>query len=234
MKIRAILLDMDDTLYDERDYVLSGFRVVAEAISRASGEMADNIIADLVETLERYGRGHVFDVVVPRYLPNSSEALITDLVTVYREHVPTIELYAGVRELLAELRRSFKLAVVTDGAAGMQRRKVAALGLESMVDSVVYCWEEQAPKPATAGFAVALSSLGILPSEAVILGDNPAHDMLAGKMLGCRTIRVRTGRLATSPTPPQATAWLELGSILEMEKILPLLSGPFPERNDLS
>jgi putative hydrolase of the HAD superfamily len=205
----ALILDLDDTLYDERDYVLSGFRAVASRFPQA-----DRLFAAMVAELDAHGRGRVFDVAL-------AEAGITadvgELVEAYRQHEPKIALWPGVAEALAELRRDHRLAVVTDGLGIMQRRKVAALGVEPLVDAVLYCWEHDSPKPDPAPYAEALRRLGAKPEEAVVIGDNPRHDMAAARALGCRSIRVLTGRFAGetgAPADATVAGFVEVPGVL--------------------
>ena len=193
--IRALLIDMDDTLYDERSYVLSGFRAEAAEIARRFAAADENaLFADMVAELDAHGRARVFDAALAQAGLRGDPSQISELVEIYRTHSPALALWPGVSETLAGLRIDYRLAIVTDGLGGMQRRKVAALGLTERVDAVVYCWECDAPKPDPAGYLHALRMLGAGADEAVVIGDRPTHDMAAAAAIGSRSIRVRTGR----------------------------------------
>jgi len=195
--LRAVLIDMDDTLYDERAYVLSGFRAVAEAIAGRHPEVdVDGLFADMTAELDARGRGKVFDQALMQAGLTPTPDLIAGLVRVYREHHPRIALWPGVAEALAEIGARCRTAIVTDGLAVMQRRKVEALGLAARVDEVLYCWEHDAAKPAPTCYFEALRRLGARAEEAVVIGDRPDHDMAAARAVGCRSIRVLTGRFA--------------------------------------
>lgn len=194
--IRALILDLDGTLYDERDYVLSGFRVVAEEIARLADADAAALFDVMVTELHEHGRGKVFDKALTQAGLDVGRDRVAALVTLYREHRPDIALWPGVADTLAALRGDYRFALVTDGLSLMQRRKVEALGVEALVDAVLYCWEHESPKPDPACYAEALRRLEAKPEEAVVIGDNPGHDMAAAKAVGCRSIRVLTGRFA--------------------------------------
>jgi putative hydrolase of the HAD superfamily len=195
--IRALLIDLDDTLYDERSYVLSGFRAVAAEIARAHPALnATKLHADMVTELDANGRGRVFDAALARAGITPGPSRIAELVEVYRNHRPALRFWPGVAQTLADLRRDYRLAIITDGLGVMQRNKAAALGLAERVETIVYCWELNAPKPDPAGYVLALRQLGAGVDEAVVIGDRPDHDMAAAAALGCRSIRVRAGRYA--------------------------------------
>lgn len=217
---RALLIDLDDTLYDERSYVLSGFRAVADEVARRFPHVdASRLLADMTAELDAHGRGKVFDRALEHAGVAAETSLVAELVQAYREHRPDIGLWPGVAETLADLRRDYRLAIVTDGLGLMQRRKIEALGVESLVDEVLVCWEHEAPKPDPACYLEALRRLDVPPEAAVVIGDNPGHDMAAARAIGSRSIRVLTGRFATEddaglPADAVAPHFTAVGPIL--------------------
>ena len=208
--VRALLIDLDDTLYDERTYVLSGFRAVAAEVARRFVHVdSDGLFRGMVAELDAHGRGKVFDRALEGAGVAADRPLVEALLETYRDHRPDIALWPGVAEALDALARDHRLAVVTDGLGRMQRRKVEALDLERRVHEVLFCWEHEAPKPETACYIEALRRLGATPEDAVVIGDNPEHDMAAAKAIGARSIRVMTGRFARrgdAGFAPDATA----------------------------
>lgn len=207
--VRALIVDLDDTLYDERTYVLSGFDAVAREIARRfPGVATGPLVAKMVAELDAHGRGRVFDGALEHAGVAAGPQLVEDLVHAYRDHRPRIALWPGVADTLARLALDYRLAVVTDGLAQMQRRKVEALGVSGLVAHVLYCWEHEAPKPNPACYIEALRRLEARPEDAVVIGDNPGHDMAAARAIGSRSIRVLTGRFAglgDGGFPPDAT-----------------------------
>jgi putative hydrolase of the HAD superfamily len=217
---RALIIDLDDTLYDERSYVLSGFQAVAEDVSRRFAHVdAQGLYAGMVAELGRHGRGRVFDRALADVGVSADRHLVDSLVATYRSHRPRIALWPGVADALSDLARDHRLAVITDGLPLMQRLKADALGVSSLVEVVLYCWEHDAPKPDPACYVEALRRLDVRPAEAVVIGDNPGHDMAAARAVGCRSIRLLTGRFARQADggfPPDAWApsFLDVATIL--------------------
>ena len=226
----AILLDLDDTLYDETAYMRSGFAAVAIGIADMAGYAPGKVLEVLLDIERREGRGHVFDTALAAFGLAADPRVVQDLVAAYRSHRPQIQLYAGVRELLARLRRRGCTAIVTDGLPQMQRHKVAALDLQVAVDAIVYTWELAAPKPDPTGYLDALVKVGASPADAVVIGDNPHHDMIAARAIGARAIRIRTGRFAQVPAPLGAEPDLEIAGIGELEAALDALAPPARSR----
>jgi putative hydrolase of the HAD superfamily len=189
---RCFLVDLDDTLFAELDYVDSGYRAISSKIATETNASADDVLFRLRYELRKFGRVGAFDRVLSHF--NSTKTNVSALVAAYRDHEPDIQFYPGARNALIKLRALAPIAIVTDGTAAMQRRKIETLQLKSLVDTIVYCWECQAPKPAILGYEIAAEQLGCEIKNAIIIGDDPLHDMAAAALIGARSIRVRTGR----------------------------------------
>lgn len=219
----VLLFDLDETLYPERDYVLSGFAAVAERLAHEYNLDPIAAYTDMVRRLDAEGRGAIFDGVLMGAGVEPSPERVRGLVETYREHRPAIAFYPGVESMLRRLRQDYALAVVTDGLALMQRRKVEALGVPELVDTVVLCDECGAAKPDPAGFRIAHGRLGGGP--ALLVGDNPGHDMAAAAALGLPAVRVLSGRFAATATPPQWPA-VEISGLDELEPLIARLLPP--------
>lgn len=187
--MRAVLFDLDQTLYPEADYVRSGFRAVAAFLVERCGGTATAWAEEMESVLWAEGRSGVFDRLHERHGWGVRVSPLA-MVHVYRTHVPKLRLHADAAALLDELDRP--LGLVTDGHATVQHRKIAALGLATRMDAVVCTADLGSPaaKPAVAGFRVCLERLGIEPRHAVYVGDDLAKDFAGPRALGMRTVRV--------------------------------------------
>ena len=221
MTIRALVFDLDDTLYPERKYVESGFKAVAKAIAGQSGGKPANYFDFMITALEQNGRGRIFDDLLEQFSLPAEKFPIETLVNLYRQHEPLIELYPGVEEMLRRLRKNYRLAIVTDGTAIMQRRKITALALCTMVDEVIYCWELAAPKPSPDGFQAAMQQLAVTPADTIIIGDRPDHDLAAAFAIGCLAIRIASNRFAHLPSPNHPTLLAECAEVTAIESLIP-------------
>jgi putative hydrolase of the HAD superfamily len=189
---RAILFDMDDTLYLERDYVMSGFGAVARWLETETGIPAAATRLRLIDLFEEGERGNTFDHCLAQFgLP--TEPLVSEMVEVYRTHVPDIAPFAGMRELLHLLGDRHVLGMLSDGFLSVQQRKFAALGLDGVFGCVVFSdqWGREAWKPDSRPYVEALECLGVSGPEAVYVADNPTKDFIGARQLGLATIRLR-------------------------------------------
>lgn len=213
----AYLIDLDDTLYEEKQFVLSGYGVVSEHIAGRSAFSAPEIYDYLHYVVLKFGRSGAFDRLLSAF--DLGSVRVTELVDIYRNHSPKISFYPGVGDVLGELRKIAPLAVVTDGAAAMQRQKVAALSLAKFVDVVVLCDDLNAPKPDVTAFEFGAQQLGTAIDECAIIGDDPMHDIAAAKSLGIQAIRVKTGRFAELPTPDASPQVVEVDRFRDLSRI---------------
>ena len=199
MKCKAIIFDMDDTLFLEKYYVLSGFKQVSLFLNEQFGIDTQESYKFLENRFENYGRNKIFDLLLQK---NSSDlgvvnidSLIIRLVKVYRNHEPDIKLNPIVVNILKKIRKKkIKIAIATDGLPKMQRNKFYALGLDRLVDEMVCCWDHDAAKPSIKCFKIAARMLNVNIKNCVIVGDHPQHDIVPARILGAISYRVKTGR----------------------------------------
>lgn len=197
--MKAVLFDLDDTLYPERAFVESGFRAVSRFLAARHDLDEGGLLARMLAILDREGRGKIFDRVLDE-LGLFTEERVRLLVHLYRTHKPAIALFEDAAPTLAGLReRGVQVGVVTDGMASVQRQKLAALRLERHLD-VVVCSDELGPeywKPSPAPFRVALELLETEPDRAAYVGDNVLKDFAGPNQLGMLSIAVRRPGVVT-------------------------------------
>jgi putative hydrolase of the HAD superfamily len=196
--------DLDDTLYDERTYVKSGFRAVSEHLERTRGVPSSTSFGTLMRSLETSPRGTQIDELL-RTLGLWTKGLVRELVFVYRHHDPDIALPVSTAEALVTLREAgHRLYLVTDGHKVVQAKKIAALGI---ADQFERCYLTNRygvahNKPSVHVFDLILRRERATGRSLVYVGDDPAKDFVGVRTLGAATIRVRAGRHAgVAPRP---------------------------------
>ncbi len=202
---KAIIFDLDDTLYPELAFVKSGFRHVAAACGERFDLDPTQVYAEFFQLHQSGKRGKIFDAWLETHgLP--MEPHRDWMVTAYRLHDPTIALHPGVPQLLSQLRDAgLALGVISDGPWRMQRKKFAALELAAYFAQVQFTDElgRDRWKPHPAAFEIVLARLKARAEQAVYVGDNPQKDFIGARQLGLGTIRVRyPGGVYTESEPP--------------------------------
>ena len=185
--LKAIIFDLDDTLYGEKEYVRSGYQKIAEILPSV-----ENAAEKLWKLFEE--RKPAIDELLK--LENIvSEEVKQECLHVYRNQIPNIHLYPGVKDMITEFRKSgIKLGIITDGRPEGQRAKVEVLGLETMVNHIIVTDEFGGPefrKPNPLAFETMKRVLDVEYSEMCYVGDNIKKDFISPEKLGMRSIWFR-------------------------------------------
>jgi putative hydrolase of the HAD superfamily len=175
----VVVLDLDDTLYNEVEYVLSGMRAVTAQINATYKSALTTELVDAYLNKHRDVWGLACSLLG---LPvQTKEAFLW----MYRLHVPEIALSPQVAAWLDGLSKAkAQLAVLTDGRSVSQRLKLASLGLG---DLPAYVSEEYgSEKPSPQRYEEIMRRW---PGKRyVYIGDNPRKDFIAPNRLGWLTL----------------------------------------------
>ncbi len=203
---RAVLFDLDDTLYPLDRFVVSGFAAVAAHLERSWGVARRVSLVTLLRAFHSTARGRELQCCLA--MNALSPSVLPDLLDVMRTHVPRLRLPRPSLRTLTALRAGWRIGIVTNGCPAMQARKVAALGLAPLVDSVIYAHDlgRGVGKPDAAVFLEAAHRLRVPVERTVFVGDNPVTDLAGAAGVGMRTIHVAGRRAAGAIVPHGADA----------------------------
>ncbi|NKC11913.1 MAG: HAD hydrolase-like protein [Gammaproteobacteria bacterium] len=192
-----IIFDLDDTLYPERSFALSGFRAAAEwarrewAMQDKAGDMAEEMIA----LLDAGHLGGLFKISLKRHLPEASDEDLAQLIEIYRRHRPDIELFEDAARALDVCAELGPLGLITDGTAYLQQNKVRALGIAERFVKILYTGalgEARAfYKPHPKAYESMEAALPGAGAHFVYVGDNPKKDFITPNRRGWTTVQVR-------------------------------------------
>ena len=226
--VRAVLLDLDDTLYPQQDFLDLAWCAVAQRGARL-GLDRDRLHAELVRACAAgSARGGIIDEAVRRLVGEDGRELVGELVASFHAVRPAwLTPYSGVPRALRELRARVPIGLVTDGAVTGQLAKLAALELGDAFDAVVLgdAFGREFRKPHPRPFLAALEQLGVHPADAVMIGDRPDKDVAGAAGVGMRAIRVGTGEYRSHPDHP-ATWKRTAGLVDAVCALLPRLPAP--------
>ncbi len=201
-RIQAVVFDLDDTLYPEREYAWSGFRAVAGAFKEELDD-PDDTVADLQRLFDSEHRARVFDALLHEWFGEVDHSLVTRMVEVYRQHPPIITPYADVDAALTRLCSRYKLGLITDGRPEAQWAKIDALQLRPRFDCIIVTGDlkpgsvEAATasppsfaKPHRRAFEEMARQLGVPANACTYVADNVSKDFVAPNALGWLTVRI--------------------------------------------
>ena len=179
--IDAVIFDLDDTLYSEKNYVRSGYSAVSKAFPK---------VKDMDIKL-----WNAFENKLPAIDYVLSEAGIFEYkaqaLDIYRNHIPDISLYEGVEELLQRLSKCKRLGMITDGRPEGQKAKITALNIGQYFERVIITDElggVQFRKPDKHSFIMMQKAFNVPFDRIVYIGDNLSKDFIAPRSLGMKVV----------------------------------------------
>jgi len=223
---RAMLIDMDDTIlsaYGRPD--LAWNNVAAEFAAEFGPLLPQQVAAAVVDAGRKFWASaeaewrlklaearHVvvrdgFAALAAAGQPALSLDLATrlaDRFTAYREEQMFI--FPGAHDAIDALKvLGVKLALVTNGAAGIQRAKVERFALTHRFDHIQIEGEHGFGKPEDRAYQHAMQALGVTAPETWMIGDNLEWEIVVPQRLGIYAIWMDAhgeGLPADSPVKP--------------------------------
>ena len=206
---RAMLIDMDDTIlsaYGRPEIAWN--KIAAEFADELAPLPPDQVAAALLasarkfwstaEPIWRIRLGEARRLTVKggldalaaaghRTLPDDLAHRIADRFTLYREEEMFV--FPGAHAAIDALKAlGVKLALVTNGAADMQRAKVERFALGHRFDHIQIEGEHGFGKPEERAYLHAMDALGVTASDTWMVGDNLEWEVVAPQRLGIYAI----------------------------------------------
>lgn len=195
-KIKAILFDLDDTLFDCcGSLVEAARRRAAHAMVEAGLPCSEDEAYQMqLELAEQHGpRYDVFDAMAGHFAMPASLAEVA-LAAYNSGQVSDIEPFPDVPETLAELRaQGYKLLLYTTGVYARQQTKIDVLGIGELFDDILIN-DYETGHPRDEGFLHLLAAHHLKPEEVVCVGDRIQSEIKTANSLGLFTVQMLHGR----------------------------------------
>jgi putative hydrolase of the HAD superfamily len=223
--IRAVLFDLDDTLFDHRGCARDALTAVQQsqgcfrsmpfdALERAHAEFLEELHAEVM-----LGRVPIEVARIERFRRLLESAGVRDqgetaseLATLYRETYRTRRrAVAGAAALMSALRPQARIGIVSNNVLDEQQEKLLVCGLDQFVDELVVSGEIGVSKPDPIIFHTAMNRLRVTGDETVMVGDSWLADVEGARAAGIRVIWFNPSGSA----PPYARAKVEQLQSLE-------------------
>ncbi|WP_367270561.1 UDP-2,4-diacetamido-2,4,6-trideoxy-beta-L-altropyranose hydrolase [uncultured Clostridium sp.] len=186
----ALIFDLDDTLYYEKEYVLCAFKNVSLYLSEKYKINYNHLYDRTCSLLIEKGRGNIFDILCREY---GIEENISTLVDIYRSTKPILKVYSDSILLFEKAKeKGIKLGIITDGNSKVQWNKIEALNLEEYMDKIIVTddYGKGYSKPHEKPYIDMMNFLDADAENCIYIGDNPNKDFITAKKLGIKTIRI--------------------------------------------
>lgn len=201
------VFDLDDTLYPERDYALSGYRAIEMSIADRRGHEPDGSIASLMLNALDTG-SNPMDALMQSGL--AGDMTLDEAISIYRQHTPVLTLPTDSLNTLSELTsRGICCGIITEGDTSRQMAKIRALGLDRYIAPDCICISQKygCTKEQPTMFAHFVHQFPEARAFAYI-GDNPAKDFSTPAAMGWATICLADkGHNIHPQTPSEGKPW---------------------------
>lgn len=201
--IKAVIFDLDDTLYDYKALERAALKCVEELVRERLGvseEQCEKAFMQarqvtkekLGETAASHSRMLYFQKTL-EYLDIRPLYLVLEMYETYWGFfLDNMALYPGVRELLEALHEKYiRVAVCTDLLAHIQHRKLRRLGMIDDVDCLVTSEEAGVEKPAPEIFKLCLEKLRLPADEVCFVGNSLERDVKGSMAVGMQAVWLR-------------------------------------------
>jgi putative hydrolase of the HAD superfamily len=218
MTIKAIVFDMDDTLYEEKQYVISGFKAVDQYIIEHYG--VTGFFETAIILFHSGIRELIFNKALDQLGVEYGDHTIKILVNCYRSHMPDIHLAEDAKWVLEHLSSEVKLALLSDGYLNAQQQKVHALKLTDRFEVIVLSDEygRENWKPSPLVYEEVSRKLQINHDQCMYIGDNVKKDFVTAKRLGWTTVHIQreNGEYVNADVTPEYEAHYRIDSLRKL------------------
>jgi putative hydrolase of the HAD superfamily len=174
-----IIFDLDDTLYNEIDFLKSAFKEISK-------NMLPVIKCDVYEEMLNlyYNNRDVFDCIIAKYSLKINKSFFIQM---YRNHFPIINLMDYVIDFLKSLKaNSIILGIISDGRSIQQRNKINALNINLFFEHIIISEEVGFSKPDERIFKIIERYYP--QAEYYYFGDNIKKDFIVPNKIGWKTL----------------------------------------------
>jgi N-acylneuraminate-9-phosphatase len=213
--LKALLLDMDETLCDTQSANRQAMQLMAQELNTLFGEAIkekelaaayvsgmyrkwdDSQRARYTPIIEQRGEGAfraqlLRDLLAAQSIDEVNEDVVQTLLAKFdSDRLAAFEFYPGIMEFLAEARKLFTLVVITNGPEFSQVPKVEAVNLAEHVDHIIIGGQEPEQKPARSIFEKALRLANCEAHEAIHVGDSLAADIAGAHATGITAVWIQ-------------------------------------------
>lgn len=173
----VIAFDLDDTLYNEIDYLISAFHFISNKLDKPNHI---NVFKKMFSLYKEHN-----DVFL--YLSEKYNVAKDSLINDYRNHLPDIKPFDNVTDLFKKIRNNHgKIAIITDGRKNTQINKIKNLGLYDLVDKIVISEEIGTEKPNLLNYKAIEDYFN--KEQYTYIGDNIKKDFVTPNSRGWMTI----------------------------------------------
>ena len=226
MRVRYILFDIDDTLYDSTLQMstarMNAIRAMTQTGLPTEVETTYKVLEKIVEKYGPHYSRH-FDELLERLGLKWDPRVIASGVIAYREtSAAYLKPYPDTVPTLLKLRdQGYRLGVVSEGRAVKQWQKLVQLGVQHIPHLVIISEELGLEALDSSLFKAVLERIDAQPRETIFVGSKLEPDIASANGLGVITVRIRKGKnRIETPERDEATPKYEIDRLSEIFDVI--------------
>jgi putative hydrolase of the HAD superfamily len=190
VKVKAVIFDLDETLLTRTEAIRA---FIADQYERHREQLAGITAETYTSRFLEIEQDGVINkrLVYPAFVEElritgvSAAALLADYEAIYPNFAT---LTANASDVLTILRaHGVKMAIISNGNAVVQQRKIDAVRIRQYFDTVLVSETEGVRKPDPLIFQRAAERLRVDAAECLFVGDNPEVDIIGADVVGMQT-----------------------------------------------
>ncbi len=219
MVIKAILFDLDNTLIDFMKMKQKSCEAAVDAMVAVGLKSSKKkALKELFKLYDKHGIEYknIFEKLLKKLNGKVDYRIVAHGIIAYRKlRESYMAPYSGTTSVLIELKKKYKLAIISDAPRQNAWFRLVALNIDDFFDVVITAGDVRKQKTHAAPFRTALRKLKIKPGEALMVGDRIKRDIQVPKKLGIKTCYARYG-VKTPVFRGKSRADFEINDIKEL------------------
>ena len=201
--IKAVIFDIDDTLYPYAPCDIAGMQQMREEFSRITGiEYTEERFSQLLSQAKQEVKSHTAQTASCHNRMLYAQKLCElegcfgaeNALKLYDAYwnafLATMQLSKNVMDVFRMLQdHHIKIGFCTDLTAHIQMRKLIQLGIAEIAVNIVTSEESGAEKPSPIPYEMILKKLDVSPEYAVMVGDDYKKDVLGALKIGMQAVQ---------------------------------------------
>jgi putative hydrolase of the HAD superfamily len=204
MLIKAILFDLDNTLYDynyaHKNALNFSYKKLKKHLKISISKFNKlyeisrrEIHRELSGTASAHNRVLYFQRMMEKIKGKVEPKLTLDLSDAYwNSFLEHMKLSNGAIDVLSFCKENnIKTAIVSDLTTKIQLKKLEKLNISKYIDTLVTSEEAGSEKPHSIMFLLTLNKLKVMPQDAIMVGDNEIADIEGANFVGLTTVLLK-------------------------------------------
>jgi len=190
-----IVFDLDDTLYNEIDFVNNGFNVVANYLKKKFGVDKQKSLIFLKKKFLINRKKKIINLLLSNLNLKVTKKELTFIINLYRYNNKKIRINKTQLNCLKKLSLNKNIYLVTDGNPKVQQSKIKKLKIKRYFKNVYYTslFGNTAHKPSLKVFSYIIKKEKKKFQDLIYIADNPFKDFKNLNKVNATTIRILSG-----------------------------------------